>query len=93
MLHVLAGRGTDEGFKRVVVTEAEHPYVAGWWPPGHMLGYEHGFTHQALEFLTDIALDRQPEPVFRTGLGIQRTLDAVARSSQQDAAWTPITQH
>ncbi|GAB3820341.1 Gfo/Idh/MocA family oxidoreductase [Tessaracoccus terricola] len=93
VLHVLAGRGTDEGFKRVVVTEAEHPYVAGWWPPGHMLGYEHGFTHQALDFLTDIALDRQPEPDFRTGLGIQRTLDAVARSSQQDAAWTPITQH
>ena len=28
----------------VIVTEASHPYVGNWWPAGHGLGYEHGFT-------------------------------------------------
>ncbi|MBB1482949.1 Gfo/Idh/MocA family oxidoreductase [Tessaracoccus sp. MC1865] len=90
VLHVLDGRGADSGFTRVVVTEPEHPYLSGWWPPGHMLGYEHGFTHQAVDFLSAIAEDHQPHPNFRDGLGIQRVLDAVAQSATQSAVWTPI---
>ncbi len=38
-----AAAGT-QGFTRILVTEPEHPYVANWWPTGHMLGYEHGFV-------------------------------------------------
>src|SRR5690606_2550999 len=30
-----------QGFRTVMVTEAEHPYVSAWWPPGHTIGYEH----------------------------------------------------
>ena len=74
----------------MLVTEGDHPYVAGWWPPGHMLGYEHGFTHQAVDFLTDIAENRQPHPDFREGLAVQRVLDAVATSAENNSAWTPI---
>ncbi|HHT12143.1 MAG TPA: Gfo/Idh/MocA family oxidoreductase [Propionibacterium sp.] len=90
VLHLHEGSGPDSGFTRVVVTEGEHPYVGGWWPPGHMLGYEHGFTHQAVDFLTAITEDKQAQPDFREGLGVQRVLDAVARSAEQQAAWTPI---
>jgi len=39
------------GFRRILVTEPSHPYLGGWWPPGHLLGYEHTFTHQARDFL------------------------------------------
>ena len=41
-----AAPARESGFRRILVTEAEHPYVDAWWPAGHGLGYEHGFTHQ-----------------------------------------------
>lgn len=82
---------TDQpGFRRIIVTEADHPYLAAWWPPGHGLGYEHGFTHQAADFLSAIAEGRDPEPSFADGLAIQRVLDAVETSAANGAAWTPI---
>ena len=40
------GRPRRPGFTRILVTEPTHPYLSAWWPPGHGLGYEHGFTHQ-----------------------------------------------
>jgi predicted dehydrogenase len=78
------------GFKRVLVTEPAHPYVGAWWPPGHLLGYEHGFTHQAVDLLTAIAEGRDPEPSFADGLAIQRVLAAVEQSAAKDSVWTEI---
>ena len=46
------------GFRRILVTEPEHPYVGAWWPAGHGLGYEHGFTHQVVDLVTAIAAGR-----------------------------------
>ncbi len=69
------------GFRRIIVTEAEHPYVAAWWPPGHGLGYEHGFTHQVVDLVTAIATGADPHPGFAEGLGVQRVLAAVEASS------------
>jgi predicted dehydrogenase len=69
------------GFRRILVTEPEHPYVAAWWPPGHGLGYEHGFTHQVVDFVRAVATGDQPAPSFAEGLGVQRVLDAVETSS------------
>jgi predicted dehydrogenase len=80
----------DQGFTRVVVTEPDHPYIAGWWPPGHMLGYEHGFTHQAVDFLTAVAQGQDPRPGFADGLQIQRVLAAVEQSAAAGGAWTVI---
>ena len=40
-----------QGFTRILVTEAEHPYIAAWWPPGHLIGYEHSFTHEVRDLL------------------------------------------
>jgi predicted dehydrogenase len=78
------------GFKRVLVTEPVHPYVSAWWPPGHLLGYEHGFTHQAVDLLTAIAEGRDPEPSFADGLAIQRVLAAVEQSAAKDSVWTEV---
>ena len=50
------------GFRRILVTEPEHPYVAAWWPAGHGLGYEHGFTHQVVDLVRAIAAGEQPSP-------------------------------
>jgi predicted dehydrogenase len=78
------------GFRRILVTEPSHPYLEGWWPPGHTLGWEHTFVHQARDLLTDIAADDDPEPSFADGLQVQRVLDAVASSAAHDSAWTKI---
>ncbi|GAA1964467.1 Gfo/Idh/MocA family oxidoreductase [Nocardioides panacihumi] len=70
------------GFRRILVTEPEHPYVGAWWPAGHGLGYEHGFTHQVVDLVTAIGAGEQPRPSFADGLQVQRVLDAVEHSSQ-----------
>ena len=92
VLHVLdaTGSGRDAGFTRVLVTEATHPYVAGWWPPGHVLGYEHAFTHQAVDFVTAIAEGTDPRPSFSDGFQLQRILSAVETSAEREGSWTPI---
>jgi predicted dehydrogenase len=78
------------GFRRIIVTEPEHPYVSAWWPAGHGLGYEHGFTHQVVDLVTAIAKDEDPVPSFADGLQVQRVLDAVERSAAADSTWTPV---
>ncbi|MBD8059875.1 Gfo/Idh/MocA family oxidoreductase [Cellulomonas sp. JH27-2] len=77
------------GFRRIVVTEPEHPYVGAWWPAGHGLGYEHAFTHQVVDLVGGIASGTAPEPTFADGLQVQRVLDAVERSSAAQSVWTP----
>jgi predicted dehydrogenase len=78
------------GFRRIIVTEPEHPYVAAWWPAGHGLGYEHGFTHQVVDLVTAIAKGDDPSPSFGDGLQVQRVLDAVERSAGNRSTWTEI---
>ena len=91
VLHLLQNSdGSEAGFRRVLVTEPEHPYIAAWWPPGHVLGYEHGFTHQAVDFVTAIADGLDPEPSFADGLNVQRVLAAVEESAAKDSVWTGI---
>ncbi|MDM7856535.1 Gfo/Idh/MocA family protein [Cellulomonas alba] len=78
------------GFRRIVVTEPEHAYVAAWWPAGHGLGYEHAFTHQVVDLVRGVAAGEHPAPTFADGLQVQLVLDAVQRSAADDARWTPI---
>ena len=80
----------DAGFRRILVTEPDHPYLEGWWPPGHGLGYEHTFVHEIADFVSDITEGRDPSPSFDEGLGVQRVLDAVERSAGDQSRWTPV---
>ena len=50
------------GFRRILVTEPGHPYVSAWWPAGHGLGYEHGFTHQVVDLVEAIAASTVSKP-------------------------------
>ena len=45
----------DRGFKTVLVTDGDHPYGGKWWPPGHILGWEHTFIHQLQHLVMAIA--------------------------------------
>jgi predicted dehydrogenase len=49
------------GFRDVIVTQPDHPFVAQWWPPGHVLGWEHSFVHQWRDFL-EAVLEERPVP-------------------------------
>ncbi|TRW45390.1 Gfo/Idh/MocA family protein [Georgenia yuyongxinii] len=78
------------GFRRVLVTEPDHPYMAAWWPAGHGLGYEHTFVHQVVDLVEAVAAGEQPTPSFDDGLAVQRVLDAVERSAASHSTFTPV---
>ncbi|KES08851.1 dehydrogenase [Streptomyces toyocaensis] len=78
------------GFRRILVTEPDHPYLEAWWPPGHGLGYEHTFVHQARDLVHAVAEGRGPEPSFADGLQVQRVLAAVEESAEKNSVYTPI---
>jgi predicted dehydrogenase len=79
------------GFRRVIVTEAEHPYVQAWWPPGHIIGYEHTFVHTVFDLLEGVADNQSPAPNFEDGLRNQQVLDAIDKASQS-RRWVAVSQ-
>jgi predicted dehydrogenase len=85
--------GTEDadraGFRRVLVTEPAHPYVGAWWPAGHILGYEHTFTHEVKDLLEGIGAGTDPQPSFTDGLQVQRVLSAV-ETSAATGSWEPV---
>ena len=79
-----------QGFHRIMVTEPEHPYVGHWWVAGCGLGYEHGFTHQVVDLVTDISSGTQPTPSFADALQVQRVMAAVEESAGENSRWTGV---
>ena len=71
-----------QGFRTILATEASHPYAGAWWPPGHIIGYEHTFVHAVHDFLVCLEKDTMPTPNFRDGVRNQAVLDAVERSAK-----------
>jgi predicted dehydrogenase len=65
------------GFRTILATEAGHPYIRAWWPPGHIIGYEHTFTHTVYDLVEAMADDHPPTPSFVDGVRNQRVLEAI----------------
>ena len=82
-------RDPDAGFERRLVTDADDPYGGRWWPPGHVLGWEHAVVHESAAFLGAVAGDGAFTPSFADGLAVQRVLDAVQRSDER-GAWVSV---
>ena len=80
-LELYTEEGPESGFRTILATDPGHPYMEGWWPPGHIIGYEHTFTHTVLDLLRALAAGEQPKPDFEDGVRTQRVLDAVERTS------------
>jgi predicted dehydrogenase len=68
------------GFRRIIATEGAHPYAGNWWPPGHMLGYDHGFVNAAADLVQCIAQDKSCSPCFKAGAQCVAVLEAVDNS-------------
>jgi len=71
------------GFRTISATEPVHAYVKNWWPPGHVLGWEHPMVHEMYHFFTAVAEDKMIEPwgaTFYDGLMADKVTDAISRS-------------
>lgn len=73
--------GETQGFRTILVTESVHPYMGAWWPAGHIIGWEHTFTHGVVDLLNGIVNKQAPAPTFADGVKCQSVLDAVERSA------------
>jgi predicted dehydrogenase len=78
-----------QGFRNVLVTESVHPYIEAWWPPGHIIGWEHTFLHAYYEFFQAIAHDRPTAPSFYDGLRCQQVIEA-AGTAAAERRWVEI---
>ena len=74
-----------QGFRDILVTErgGVQPYVGNWWPPGHLIGYEHTFIHTIADFVNACADGKPVAPTFEDGLKNQRVLAAIEESNQK----------
>jgi len=80
-LYLEADQQRVRGFRRILVTESTHPYVKAWWPPGHIIGYEHTFTHTVYDLLEAMARNKVPQPNFADGVRNQRVLGAIEKAA------------
>jgi predicted dehydrogenase len=74
----------SQGFRTVLVSEADHPFWQWWWPQGHMIGWEHTFVHEIHHFLSAIREDTDIAPhgaTFEDGYRAAEICDAMLRSA------------
>lgn len=79
------------GFRTIYATEASQPYAGAYWPPGHIIGYEHSFINTVYDLLNGHAQGKSPHPDFRSGAQVNAALDAVEKS-QETKAWVDVEQ-
>jgi predicted dehydrogenase len=74
--------GHTRGFREIIVTESNHPYIKNWWPAGHIIGYEHSFVHTIADFVNAVVTRKHIQPDFADGLKTQRVLDLIQRAAR-----------
>lgn len=77
------------GWRDVLVTDSEHPYMSHWWVPGCAIGYEHTFTHAVADFLAGLQTGTGTQPDFRCALQTQFVCDAVLESAKS-GQWVTV---
>ncbi|MFN7919321.1 MAG: Gfo/Idh/MocA family oxidoreductase [Bryobacteraceae bacterium] len=70
------------GWRRIHVTNGEHPYMDKYWVPGLVIGYEHSFLNALADFVKGIETGTPAQPDFRNALQTQKVCDAVLRSGK-----------
>lgn len=84
-VHLLDDATGAGGFRRVLVSEPEHPFMELHWPAGHMVGWEDSFVHELLHLLTAIRDGASVGPLGATlqdGYRCAEVLDAIARAAR-----------
>jgi predicted dehydrogenase len=78
-----------QGFRKIMATESIHPFFAAWWPPGHVIGYEHTFVHAVYELMCAIGKKSSIMPTFQDGAQCVAVLEAV-ENSVADERWVEV---
>jgi predicted dehydrogenase len=78
-----------QGTSDILVTDPDHPYTRHFWPPGHIIGYEHTFIATMADFLSALSLGQPFHANFQDALEVQRILDAAEESSKR-RAWQTL---
>ncbi|MFP4501869.1 MAG: Gfo/Idh/MocA family protein [Candidatus Hydrogenedentota bacterium] len=71
-----------QGFRTVQACDPGHPYTAAWWPPGHIIGYEHLFVHEMYEFLSGLKRKKINYPTFADAVKCQKVLETVEKAAR-----------
>lgn len=71
------------GMRNILVTGPGHPYVNQFWPPGHVIGYEHTFVATLADFLKAMDEGSEFHANFEDGYKVQRVLGAVDESAKK----------
>jgi len=70
------------GFRDILVTESTHPFLEAWWPPGHIIGYEHTFVNTVADFVKAVVAGKSVQPTFEDGLRNEKILGAIEQSAK-----------
>lgn len=70
------------GWRDILVTDFEHPYMDHYWVPGCVIGYEHTFINALADFLKGLETGEGTQPDFRCALQTQYVCDAVLESAK-----------
>ncbi len=81
--------GDSRGYETVLVTDETDPYVGNWWPPGHVIGWEHTFVHESFEFLSAVDSGGEFSPSFDDAYEVQQVLDAIERADDR-GEWVTV---
>ncbi len=79
-----------QGFREIIVNEGSHPYMSAWWPPGHLVGWEHTFVHEVKDFFEAIVRDRKASPDFKEGTKVQAVMEAAVQSAKSKR-WVKVS--
>ena len=83
-----------QGFKTILVTETDQPYIKYWWPQGHIIGWEHTFIHEIHHFIDCIVNNKEVGPegaTFKDGVKCAEICDAILSSAEKQR-WIDVPQ-
>src|SRR5216683_1829615 len=79
-----------QGSHGLLVTGPGHPYADHFWPPGHIIGYEHTFILTLADFLRSLADNQRFRPDFDDAIDVQQVLAAVEDSASR-RTWVEVS--
>ena len=85
----MADPAGKQGFRTIICNDADQPYNEAWWPGGHIIGWEHSFTHEFKDFLEAIDSGKEVQPNFEDGAKTQAVLEA-AMDSTKSGGWEQV---
>lgn len=77
------------GFRDILVTEGNQPYAGAWWPPGHIIGYEHTFVNTFADFVQAVIDGKSVHPTFADGMQNEKVLGAIEESAKT-RSWVKV---